>query len=84
MLDFEIRQRESGFYSKRTDRITQPSSTVLVYRYISFTYRNYFKHSEFFYEIIIFPRKYLFFHIPTVILFSNNFLKHNISDKLRK
>ena len=37
MLSFEIGQRESGFYSERidiiTDRVTQPSSTVLVYRY---------------------------------------------------
>ena len=36
MLSFEIGQRESGFYSERTesqtDRITEPSSTVLVYR----------------------------------------------------
>ena len=34
MLTFEIGQRESGFYSERTDtqtdRITEPSSTVLV------------------------------------------------------
>ena len=37
MLGFEIGQRESGFYSEwtesQTDRITEPSSTVLVYRY---------------------------------------------------
>ena len=45
MLGFEIGQRESGFYSERTDtqthrytdtqthRVTQPSSTVLVYRF---------------------------------------------------
>ena len=36
MLGFEIGQRESGFYSEQTesqtDRITEPSSTVLVYR----------------------------------------------------
>ena len=40
---FEIGQRESGFYSERTDRITEsqgdrvtePSSSVLVYRYVS-------------------------------------------------
>ena len=31
VLSFEIGQRESGFYSERTDR--GPSSTVLVYRY---------------------------------------------------
>ena len=35
MLGFEIGQRESGFYSKltesQTDRIKEPSSTVLVY-----------------------------------------------------
>ena len=40
-LSFEIEQRESGFYSERiesqTDRITQPSSTVLEYR----LYTNY-------------------------------------------
>ena len=34
MLSFEIGQRESGFYSKQTDRITEPSSTVLLYRYV--------------------------------------------------
>ena len=33
MLSFEIGQRESGLYSEQTDRITQPPSTVLVYRY---------------------------------------------------
>ena len=41
VLSFEIGQRESGFYSERTDivtdrvtdRVTEPSSTVLVYRY---------------------------------------------------
>ena len=36
MLGFEIGQRKSGFYIERTDRITdritEPSSTVLVYR----------------------------------------------------
>ena len=36
VLSFEIGQRESGFYSERTelqtDRITEPSSTILVYR----------------------------------------------------
>ena len=34
MLSFEIGQRESYFYNERTDRITEPSSIVLVYRYI--------------------------------------------------
>ena len=34
VLSFEIGQRESGFYSERTDRITQPSSIVLLYRCI--------------------------------------------------
>ena len=46
VLSFEIEQRESGFYSERTDtqthrytdtqthRVTQPSSTVLVYRFV--------------------------------------------------
>ena len=38
VLGFEIGQRESGFYSERTesqtDRVTEPSSTVLVYRYM--------------------------------------------------
>ena len=38
MLGFEIGQRESGFYSERTesqmDRITEPPSTALVYRYM--------------------------------------------------
>ena len=29
VLSFEIGQRESGFYSERTDRITQSSSSVL-------------------------------------------------------
>ena len=37
MLSFEIGQRESGFYSEWTDRqnhrVTEPSSTVLVYIY---------------------------------------------------
>ena len=33
MLGFEIGQRESGFYSDQTDGITEPSSTVLLYRY---------------------------------------------------
>ena len=33
ILSFEIGQRESGFYSEQTDRITEPSSTLLVYRY---------------------------------------------------
>ena len=33
MLSFEIEQRESGFYSEWTDRITEPSSTVLLYIY---------------------------------------------------
>ena len=37
VLNFEIGQQESGFYSERTDRqthrITEPSSTVLLYRY---------------------------------------------------
>ena len=37
MLSFEIGQQEIGFYSERTesqtDRITKPSSSVLVYRY---------------------------------------------------
>ena len=36
VLSFEIGLRESGFYSERkesqTDRITEPSSIVLVYR----------------------------------------------------
>ena len=36
VLSFEIGQRRSGFYSERTDRVTdrvtEPSSTVLVYR----------------------------------------------------
>ena len=32
MLSFEIGQRESGLYSGRTDRRTNPPSTVLVYR----------------------------------------------------
>ena len=32
VLSFEIGQWESGFYSEQTDRITEPSSTVLVYR----------------------------------------------------
>ena len=40
VLSFEIGQRESGFYSERTDRITQPSSSVLVYR---FSYELYTK-----------------------------------------
>ena len=31
VLSLEIGQRESGFYSERTDRITEPSSTVLAY-----------------------------------------------------
>ena len=31
-IGFEIGQRESGFYSGRTDRRTKPPSTVLVYR----------------------------------------------------
>ena len=39
MFGLEIGQRESGFYSERTDtqthRVTQPSSTVLVYRYVN-------------------------------------------------
>ena len=39
MLSFKIGQRESGFYSERTDRqnhrVPEPSSTVLVYRYIN-------------------------------------------------
>ena len=35
MLGFEIGQRESGFYSVRTESQTDvPSNTVLVYRYI--------------------------------------------------
>ena len=37
VFSFEIEQRERGFYSERTDRqnhrVTEPSSTVLVYRY---------------------------------------------------
>ena len=37
VLSFEIGQRESSFYSERTelqtDRITEPSSTILVYRF---------------------------------------------------
>ena len=41
MPGFEIGQRKTGFYSERTesqnhrqtDRITEPSSTVLVYRF---------------------------------------------------
>ena len=32
VLSFEIGQRESGFYSGRTDRWTKPPSTVLMYR----------------------------------------------------
>ena len=32
VLSFEIGQQESGFYSERTDIITEPSSTVLIYR----------------------------------------------------
>ena len=44
VLNFEIWQRESGFYSERTesqtDRITEPSSTVLVYRYIYYNINN--------------------------------------------
>ena len=32
MLSFEIGQRESGFYSERTDRVTEPTRSVLVYR----------------------------------------------------
>ena len=38
VLSFEIGQRERSFYSERTDRITdritQPSCSVLVYRYV--------------------------------------------------
>ena len=38
MLGFKIGHRKSGFYSERTesqtDRITEPSSTVLVYRFV--------------------------------------------------
>ena len=34
MLGFEIGQRKSGFYGEQTDRITEPSSTVLVYSYL--------------------------------------------------
>ena len=45
MLGFEIGQRESGFYSERTesqtDRITEPLSTVLVYRYCSSNLENH-------------------------------------------
>ena len=34
VLDFEIGQRESGFYSERTESQTDvPSSTLLVYRF---------------------------------------------------
>ena len=33
VLSFEIGQRESGFYRELTDRVTEPSSTLLVYRY---------------------------------------------------
>ena len=37
MLGFEIGQRESGFYSEliesQTDRITQPTTSLLVYRF---------------------------------------------------
>ena len=29
VLSLEIEQRESGFYSEQTDRISQPSSSVL-------------------------------------------------------
>ena len=36
MLSFEIGQREGGFYSERTDRITDTPSTVLVYRLLTF------------------------------------------------
>ena len=32
VLSFEIGQRESGLYSGRADRRTNPPSTVLVYR----------------------------------------------------
>ena len=32
MLSFEIGKQESDFYSERTDRITEPSSTVLIYK----------------------------------------------------
>ena len=34
MLSFEIKQREGGFYSARTDRRTEPPNSALVYRYI--------------------------------------------------
>ena len=38
VLNFEIGQWESGFYSEQTDRqnhgITEPSSTVLLYRHL--------------------------------------------------
>ena len=33
MLSFETGQRESGFYSGRTDRRTEPPSTVSLYRF---------------------------------------------------
>ena len=36
VLRFEIGQRESDFYSARTDGQTHPISTVLVYRFIMF------------------------------------------------
>ena len=42
VLGFEIGQRESGFYSERTDRITEPPNTVLVYRLVFFR-KIYFK-----------------------------------------
>ena len=32
VLSFEIGQREGGFYSARTDGLTETPSTVLVYR----------------------------------------------------
>ena len=34
VLSFEIRRREGGFYSTRTDGQTEPLSTALVCRYI--------------------------------------------------
>ena len=37
VLSFEIGQRKGGFYSGRTDRRTNPPSTVLVYRLYSST-----------------------------------------------
>ena len=45
---FEIGQRKGGFYSERTesqtDRVTEPFSTVLVYRLVNIKYDHHSKH----------------------------------------